>query len=357
LTFALTPGNKTIVKAISWQDFRTQARQHHSQIVLADGEDPRAVEAAVRAQESRIADPLLIGSRSRIQSIWKKCGAASQAPCLDPEELTSSEKDRFVQELLRLSKFKSLSRTEAEARLKDPLILGCLYIRCGLADGFIGGATRTTSETLRAVFSVIGLAPKTSTLFGFFLIQMRAKPGPERLVLLADCAVTPDPSPKQLANIAIGAASAYDYFIGDKAKVAFLSFSTAGSAEHEKVSQIRQALAMAREKEPTIQMEGEWQADAALDLFSAQMKGVGQSPMAGQANVLIAPDLNCGNIAYKLVQRLGGCRAVGPVLWGTALPANDLSRGCSSEDIVDMLALTALQTRRSQEAEKPVHAS
>ena len=343
------------MKAISWHDFRTEASANPARIALADGADPRVVEAAARAQEQHIAQPLLIGPRAAIQTLWKKISTQTPAPCIDLAEMPAAEKNRLVDELLALSKFKSLSRPEAEARLTDSLILGCLYARSGRADGFIGGATRTTSDTLRAVFSIVGLAPKTSTLFGFFLIQKNT-PADNSIVLLADCAVSPEPSPKQLAQIAIGAADAYEFFLGEKAKVAFLSFSTGGSAEHEKVDHVRQALRMAREKAPDLNAEGEWQADAALDLFSAQIKGVGKSAMAGQANVLIAPDLNCGNIAYKLIQRLGGCRAVGPVLWGTALPANDLSRGCSMDDVLDMLALTSLQTRKTKSMEKTVHA-
>ena len=220
------------------------------------------------------------------------------------------------------------------------------------ADGFIGGATRTTTDTLRAIFSIVGLSPTASTLFGFFMIE--AKSG--QLVILADCAVIPDPSPKQLAQVGIGAAQAYEFFTGSPAKVAFLSFSTKGSAEHPFVEKVRKAMEIAREKAPALAIDGEWQADAALDRFSAQIKGVGNSPMAGQANVLVAPDLNCGNIAYKLVQRLGGCRAVGPVLWGTAQPANDLSRGCLTEDVLDMMALTTLQVQKSNVLEKTAHA-
>jgi phosphate acetyltransferase len=222
--------------------------------------------------------------------------------------------------------------------------------------GFVGGATRTTADTLKAVFSIVGLGPDTTTLFGFFLIEKHNHNGKNTLVLLADCAVTPDPSPKQLANIAIGAAAAFEYFTGDSARVALLSFSTQGSAEHEMVKKVQDAMRIAKEKAPELVLDGEWQADAALDLATAKIKGVGTSPMAGQANVLIAPDLNCGNVAYKLIQRVGGCRSVGPVLWGTALPANDLSRGCSAEDVVDMLALTTLQTQKTRTLEKSTNA-
>jgi phosphate acetyltransferase len=316
------------VRAISWQDFRTRAARAPARIILADGDDARAIEAAAMARTQKIADPIL----------------------LTPKSLQN--KEHWIQALLAISKYKSLSRAEAEARIQDPLVLGCLMLREGKADGFVGGATRTTADTLRAVFSIVGLAPKVSTLFGFFFIE--AHDG--RLVLLADCAVSPEPSPKQLANIAVGAAQAYTYFTGGEPKVALLSFSTHGSAEHPFVDRVRQAVQIAHEKAPTLMIEGEWQADAALDFFSARIKGVGDSPMAGQANVLIAPDLNCGNIAYKLVQRLGGLRAVGPVLWGTALPANDLSRGCSADDILDMMTLTTLQAQKAAFVEKSAHA-
>jgi phosphate acetyltransferase len=316
------------VNAISWQNFREQAARAPARIILSDGDDPRAIQAAATARSQKIAEPILLTSKSL------------------------QDKDHWIQSLLSLPKHKSLSAAEAQARVQDPLVLGCLMLREGQADGFVGGATRTTADTLRAVFSIVGLAPKTSSLFGFFFIEgLRG-----RFVMIADCAVIPDPSPKQLANIGIGAAQAYEFFTHTKPKVAFLSFSTQGSAEHLFVDKMRQALNLAREKAPSLLMEGEWQPDAALDLFTAQIKGVGNSPMAGQANVLIVPDLNCGNIAYKLVQRLGGCRAVGPVLWGTALPANDLSRGCSSEDILDMMALTTIQVQHSKVREKSTHA-
>jgi phosphate acetyltransferase len=198
------------------------------------------------------------------------------------------------------------------------------------------------------VFSVIGLSPNTSTVFGLFLIAGEGSPSSGApIVLMADCAVVPNPSAKQLAGIGVGAAEAYRFFLGGDPRVAFLSFSTLGSAQHAMVEKVRSAVALARQQAPSLQLEGEWQGDTALDTFSANIKGAGHSPMAGRANVLVVPDLNSGNIAYKLVQRLGGCRAVGPVLWGTARPANDLSRSCSVEDIVDMAALTALQAQRT----------
>ena len=330
-----------------WQSLRRKASEHSKRIVLADGDDPRAIEAAAIVIKQRIAEPILIGKTAAITAACKKM-ACSVPPFVDPAALSAPEKNALADRLHAYTKYKILTRDEAMEKLSDPLLFGCVYTAAGSADGFIGGATRTTADTIRAVFSTIGLAPRTSTLFGLFLIEPRLQTsGDAPVVILADCAVIPDPSPKQLAQIGLGAAEALSFFTGETPRVAFLSFSTAGSAEHPFVDKIRQAVAAAREKAPQLVVEGEWQADAALDSFSARIKGVGASPMAGRANVLVAPNLETGNIAYKLIQRLGGCRTVGPVLWGTARPANDLSRGCSSDDIVDMIALTSLQASRT----------
>jgi phosphate acetyltransferase len=225
------------VKANSWQEFRARSAHAPARIILADGNDPRVMDAAAKARTQKIADPILLTPQA------------------------TPDKEHWIQALLALSKYKTLSRSEAESKIQDPLVLGCLMLREGKADGFIGGATRTTADTLRAVFTIIGLAPKTSTLFGFFLIEARDG----RFIVLADCAVSPDPSPKQLAQIGIGAAQAYEFFMDSPAKVAFLSFSTHGSAEHPFVEKVKQAVQIAREKAPTLAIEGEWQADAALD--------------------------------------------------------------------------------------------
>jgi phosphate acetyltransferase len=346
------------MSANSWRELRRKAAQDPAKVILADGQDPRVVEAAVRAEEGGYAHPILVGPRRLIQPLWNRYRSESNPPSVDPADLSASELDRYVEDLLKIPKFRHLSHAEASGRVKDPLVFGCLYLKSGQADGFVGGATRTTTDTLRAVISIVGLAPGTSRLFGFFLIENHGDPSvQDSLVLMADCAVSPAPSPKQLAHIGVDSARAFEYLTGEKAKVVFLSFSTHGSAEHEQVDKVRQAAALAREIAPELSLEGEWQADAALDLASARIKGVGHSPVAGQANVLIVPDLNCGNIAYKLVQRLGGCRAVGPVLWGTALPANDLSRGGSVEDVTDMLALTTLQTKHKLNLERIAHGS
>ena len=295
------------------------------------------VMAAVLLESEKIARPWLVGSRSKIPQ---------NLTCVDPELLSRPDGEALVETLLAMPKYRHLSREDALKKIHDPLVLACLFLKTAQVGGFVGGATRSTTDTLRAVLSIIGLSPQAPTLFGFFLIERRSTESTSRsIVLLADCAVIPDPSPKQLAQIAIGAAEAFKFFMQEETRVAFLSFSTLGSAAHPGVDKVRNALHAARERAPGICFEGEWQADAALDPFSAEIKGAGHSSMAGKANVLVVPDLNCGNIAYKLVQRLGQCRAVGPVLWGAARPANDLSRGCSTEDVVNMVALTALEAQ------------
>jgi len=338
------------VKSKTWHDFRQKAARASKRIILADGEDPRVIKAAAIALAERIAEPTLIGSSRKIEPQWKQYAGSLPLPCLDPATVKPADREALATELNHIPRNRNMSPQEALSRIQDPLILGCLYLKHGHVDGFIGGATRTTADTVRAVFSIIGLASWAATLFGFFLIEGRGKDAAGDMVLLADCAVIPDPSSKQLAQIAIASSAAYEFFTHEKARVAFLSFSTGGSAEHPLIDKVRQAVALARSKAPQLSLEGEWQADAALDKITAQIKGVADSPIAGHANVLIVPDLNSGNIAYKLVQRLGDCRAVGPILWGTAQPANDLSRGCTTEDVVDMIALTVLQAQNTKKS-------
>jgi phosphate acetyltransferase len=330
-----------------WNEFRRKAAVSLCRVILADGEDVRAVQAAAHLTREKIAIPVLAGRLSLIETLWEKQGMArDELHCLDGSLFSSEKKEEWARQLMECRKFNKLSLDEAKTALSDSLILGCLALKRCEAEGFVGGATRTTVDTLRAALPIIGLTPHSPTLFGLFFLESHPV-GNEtpRTVLLADCAVVPDPSAKQLSQIAVGAAEAWTFFMARQPKVAFLSFSTLGNADYESVRKVREALRLAREDAPTLIFEGEWQADAALDSFSAQIKGAGRSSIAGEANVLIVPDLNCGNIAYKLVQRLGGCRAVGPILWGMKQPVNDLSRGCSAEDIIDAAALTALQAQ------------
>jgi len=220
---------------------------------------------------------------------------------------------------------------EARQLALDPYYFSTLCLAQGRFEGVVAGAARTTGDTVRCALRCLGPKPGTHLVFGFFLMEVRQK-----IYLFADCAVTPEPSPRSLAHIGVEAARAFAFFTRETPRVAFLSFSTKGSAEHERVSDVRQAAEAARKLAPDLLIDGELQVDAALSAPVAERKGVRGSAVAGQANVLIFPDLNSGNIGYKLVERLGGARAIGPILWGLAKPMSDLSRGCSASDIVEV---------------------
>jgi phosphate acetyltransferase len=252
------------------------------------------------------------------------------------------ERKTYADKLYGKRKAKGLTPEAAEILLKDPLYAAVLALEEGRGDGVVAGASRTTADTVRAGFACLGLSSGASTVFGAFLIECPHSLGGARHVLLADSAVSPHPSSRALAVVGVEAGRLFFRMTGEKPRVAFLSFSTRGSAEDESVLAVREAVVLARRKAPEMDVDGELQGDAALNLDIAQQKGAGDSSVTGQANVLICPDLNAGNISYKLLQHLGGARAVGPLLVGLAKPMTDLSRGCNDEDIVDAAALVSL---------------
>ncbi len=302
------------------------ARHLNRHIILSEGGDPRMVEAARRITEEGLARITLMGGPdlpgiARIE--------AAEAP--DLAELAD------IWHQMRAAK--GMTAERARADMRDPIRQAAMRVRLGQADGTVGGAVATTAETVRAALQIIGKAPGAGIVSSFFLMQGEGREG----MIFSDCGLVIAPDAAELAAITRAAAQSCRQVLGVEPRVAMLSFSTAGSAEHPSLHRIREALALVRAAEPDLAVDGEMQFDAALDPAIRARKAP-DSLLAGPANVFIFPDLNAGNIGYKIAQRLGGLTAVGPILQGLAKPANDLSRGCDAEDIIAATAITALQS-------------
>ncbi len=322
---------------------KQKAKSQNKTIVLPEGVEERTLEAANTILSEGIANIILLGNRDEIIGMAKskQLNAVEKAQIIDP---TSWEKkDYYADMLFQIRQHKGLSKEEALKLVEDPLYLATLLIKDGAADGEVAGAMNATGNVLRPAFQIVKTLPGISVVSGAFIMIMKESHwGENGMIVFADCAVHPDPDAKELAEIAVMTAQTTKAIVGAEPRVAMLSFSTKGSAQHPMCDKVIEATKLAREMNPELLIDGEMQADAAI-VEAIGTKKAPDSPIAGKANVLVFPSLEVGNIAYKLVQRLAGAEAVGPVLQGMAAPINDLSRGCSVEDIVNLVAITVNQ--------------
>lgn len=325
------------------QQMLKRAQANPQRIVLPEGDEPRTLEAANIILRDKVAKLILIGDPKTINDMAKEKGYShiAEAEILDPKN--DPRMEEYAQLLYELRKKKGMTEEEARHKAQDPLYLGCLMIKNGDADGELAGARGTTADTIRPAFQILKTKPDVSIVSGAFLMFTPATQlGENGFLVFADCAVNPCPNAQELAQIAVSTAETARALAGIEPKIAMLSFSTKGSAKHELVDKVTEATQIAKELAPNLDIDGELQADAALIERVAATKAP-NSKVAGKANVLVFPDLQAGNIGYKLVERFSGANAIGPILQGIAAPVNDLSRGCKVDDIVQMIIITANQ--------------
>ena len=322
---------------------KAKAKADKKVIVLPESYEKRNLEAAAECLKEELADIVLIGKKDKIMEAAGSFDV-SKAIFVDPE--TYERMDEMVAGLAEARKSKGMTLEEARKILMDDsLFVAVMLVKMGVADGMVSGAIHSTADTLRPALQILKTAPGTELVSSFFIMVTKTPQyGDDGILLFADCALNQNPNPSELACIAGDSAKSYNAFIGKEARVAMLSHSTMGSAKHADVTKVVDAVKIAKEKYPDLKLDGEIQLDAAIVKEVGELKAP-NSTVAGKANVLVFPDIDAGNIGYKLVQRFGNAEAFGPILQGIAKPVNDLSRGCSWEDIVGVVALTAVQAQ------------
>lgn len=319
-----------------------KARANPKRVVLPEGDDERTVEAAVRATELGIAKIVLIGDLPKMDQVIKDKKLDTKGiEIIDEKNLPYLSE--FSAELYELRKHKGITREEALERIKEPLYFGAMMVRKNMVDSFVAGDIYATAEVCRAAIRVVGIKRGLATLSSFFvMIHPDQTFGKDGVMFFADCGVVSDPNEEQLADIAISTAENYKMLMGEEPRIAMLSFSTKGSATHPRINKVINATNIVRRKKPELIIDGEMQVDAALIPKIGERKAPG-SPIGGRANVLIFPDLDSGNIAYKITERLGKAEAYGPILQGTKKPCSDLSRGCKVSDILNVIAVNVVR--------------
>ena len=321
-----------------------RAKADKQRIVLPEGTETRTLQAADQLVRDGVAEIILLGDPQEINLLANQLELKNIGKTLVIDPKNHDKKQIYIDLLVKLRQAKGMTPEKAAVLVEDPLYLACLMIKNGDADGEIAGAQNTTGDVLRPALQIIKTSPGVSVVSGAFIMFTKTTQyGKDGILIFADCAVMPNPTAQELASIAIASAQTARGIVGVEPRVAMLSFSTKGSAQHEMIDKVAEATRIAKEIAPDLLIDGELQADAALVPSVGASKAPG-SAIAGQANVLVFPTLEAGNIGYKLVQRLGNAEAVGPILQGMAAPVNDLSRGCSVDDIYKMVAIAANQS-------------
>lgn len=329
------------------EQIHDKAKLGPKKVVLQEGEDVRVIEAAAKATKLGIAEMTILGDPAKI-----KATAASASLSLGKVNVIDMTQPPNLQDYAgtyyELRKAKGMTEAEAEKTVRDPLFYGAMMVRKGVVDSFVGGATYTTADVCRASIQIVGMQPGLKTLSSFFAMILPDKSfGKDGVLFYGDCGVVIDPNVDQLADIAIATADSYASLVGEAPRVAMLSCSTKGSAKHPRIDKVLAALESVKKRRPDIVIDGELQGDAALIPAVGEKKAKG-SPVAGKANVLIFPDLDSGNISYKITERLAKAEALGPVLQGMAKPSSDLSRGCKAADIVNVIAINVVRLQFAQ---------